>query len=933
MRITLHVFIYILFSIGSLYAQLFTVKGIVKDSIDNSPLQQASVVLKDLLTGDDNNVVLSEKNGSFLLNDVTKGIYLLEISFIGYEKFSDTLRIFRQNIDLGIISLKKSFIQMQQVEIVDKIIPVEQKEDTLLFTAKGFRTNKDANAEELITKIPGVQKEEGKLKTQGEEIKQVLVDGKQFFGDDPMIALRNLPAEMIDKIQIYDRGSEQSQFTGFDDGQTSKTINIITREDRRRGQFGKVYAGYGTEDRFLSGGSLNYFEGDRRVSLIGIMNNVNQQNFSMQDLLGLSGSQRSGRFGGQMLMGGRRGGGSYGGEMNNFRVDAQSGNTNTYSLGVNYMDLWGKDVTINGSYFFNHQKNASDETLNREYFSNPLLTQYYNEKSIESSKNYNHRFNMKLEWNIDTSNSLMFQPRFSFQDNSSMDKYYGINYYPGNNTINSSDNNTTNERNGFNFSNELLYRHKFVLQGRTFSIGINNSLNNRKTDRTINSISSYSRNIITIDTIDQVSNQLVNGFSIAPNIAYTEPIGTDAQLMINFNLNFNKNSSDKDAFNLNPISKLHDLSDSLQTNKYENDFFTVRGGLSYRYRTETTNLNIGISYQQSNLRGSQTFPYSYNVDRTFYNFLPNARLTFRFGWTSNLRINYNTSVDAPSINQLQNTIDNSNPLFLKTGNQNLNEEYNHRFSVQYMTTNFESGSTFFAMAFANYNKNYIGNYTINANSDTLLPGSIFLKKGTQLTYPINYDKSFSLRSFVNGGFPISAIQCNLNIYLGFSFSRIPGQINKQQSISKTYSLNEGIVLASNISEKIDFRISYTPTYNITKNDVQNDLSDEYLIHNGFANIFLTLYEGFFIKSDFTYYNNPGLGSGLKQKYYLLNAGIGTKLFSNDVGEIKFEVFDLLNQNESLNKTITETYIEEKTNKILQRYYLLSFTYNLRMFTE
>ncbi len=918
----------------SLFAQTYTVKGIVKDKDDNTSLPQASILLKDILSSEKPLVSISEKNGNFTFYSVPKGTYLLEASYIGYEKFFDTIRVFKQNIDFLIIYLKKSFVQMQQVEIVDKIIPVEQREDTIQFTAKGFRTSKDANAEELITKIPGIQKEDGKIKTQGEEIRQVLVDGKQFFGDDPMIALRNLPAEMIDKIQIYDRGSEQSQFTGFDDGQTSKTINIITRGDRKSGQFGKLYAGYGTEERFLSGGNLNHFEGEQRISLIGLMNNINQQNFSLQDLLGVNTSQRSGRFMSMMQSMGRRGGGNFGGgDFNNFRVDAQSGNTNTYSIGINYMDMWSKDITVNGSYFFNHQKNSDDEILNREYFSSTGLNQFYDENSFSSSKNYNHRFNLKIDYNLDTLNSFTLQPRFSYQDNSARENYFGINYYTGNRTISSSNNKTSNDRNGFNFSNEFLFRHRFDLPGRTFSIGINNTITNRKTDRTNYSLSSYYQNMVSTDTSDQISDQLVNGFSVSPNIAYTEPAGDNAQIMVNFTANYNNNHSDKNTFNFNPMTGTYNLSDTLQTNKYENNFFTLRGGLSYRYRTEITNLSLGISYQQSNLNGSQTFPYSYKVDRTFYNFLPNARLTLRFGWTTNLRFNYNTSVDAPSISQLQNTIDNSNPLFLKTGNQDLNEEYSHRLSVQYMTTNFETGSTFFAMAFANYTNNYIGNYTVNAYSDTLLPSGIFLKRGTQLTYPVNYDKSFSIRGFLNTGFPISWLMCNLNLFSSFSFSRTPGQINKQSSISKTYAFSEGVFLVSNISENIDFRITYTPTYNFTKNNVQTNSKNEYLVHNGFASLYLTVYEGIFIKSDFTYYNNPGLGSGIKQRYYLLNAGIGTKLFANDVGEIKFEVFDLLNQNESLNKTITETYIEEKNNKVLQRYYLLTFTYNMRFFGE
>ena len=820
-------------------------------------------------------------------------------------------------------------VQLEQVEVIGNIIQAEQKEDTVQFLAKGFKTNKDATAEELMTKIPGVQREEGKIKAQGEDVKQILVDGKPFFGEDPDIALKNLPAEIIEKIQIYDKMSDQAQFTGFDDGQSSKTINIITRQDRQRGQFGKLYAGCGTDDRYLSGGNVNLFNQERRISLIGLVNNVNRQNFSAQDLLGITESRGGMQFrssGGRGSFSGRGGGGS-----ENFLVGGQEGNTNTYSFGLSYSDSWGKDLKLNGSYFFNLTNNVNDQILNREYFATPGNAQFYSENSNSTAKNFNHRINLRLEYNIDTLNSIFLTPKLYFQDNSSLSKLFGSNYL--NSDLSSSIDNSNNADNkGYNLSNELLFRHKFDLPGRTVSLNVTTGLNNKNSNQNVFSMSKYfGVGLANEDTIDQQTNQPTNGYNLSSNLVYTEPVGTDGQIQANFNANFSRSKSDKRTNSFNSVTLLYDDIDSLLSNEYQNDYATLREGLSYRLRTEELNFSVGLSYQQSSLTGEQVFPLVSTIKKDYTKLLPNARIIYGFSESSNLRFNYNANINPPSISQLQNTPDNTNSLFLRSGNPELNEEYSHRLSARYLSTNIQTGSSFFAMIFFNYTNNPIGNITLNALSDTLLPSGIFLRKGSQLTYPINFDYSYSLRSFLNTGFPISPIRCNFNLNTSFNFSLMPGQVNEIKNFSKSYSITQGVMLNSNISEEVDFRFSYTPIYNITRNDKQTELNRNYFVHNASAGLYWMFFERLYVRSDFTYYFNQGISKDLKREYYLWSGSIGVKLFSDKSGELKFETFDILDQNKSLNRTITETYIEDKSTVVLRRYFMLSFVYNLRMF--
>lgn len=912
--------------------QEFTINGTVRDSIDNAPCAGANVKLTKIFPEQIPHYTTTNNNGYFEFINTEPGRYLLEITFIGYNKYADTLRIGRRDINLGDILMIRTPVQLEQVEVIGNVIQAEQKEDTVQFLAKGFKTNKDATAEELMTKIPGVQREEGKIKAQGEEVKQVLVDGKPFFGEDPDIALKNLPAEIIDKIQIYDKMSDQAQFTGFDDGQSSKTINIITRQDRQKGQFGKLYAGYGTDDRYLSGGNVNLFSQERRISLIGLVNNVNQQNFSAQDLLGITGSRGGMQFRPPGMLGrtGFRGRGR-GGESENFLVGSQEGNTNTYSFGLSYSDSWGKDLKLNGSYFFNLTDNTNDQIVNREYFAAPENSQFYSETSNSTAKNFNHRINLRLEYTIDSLNSIFLTPKLYFQDNSSLSKLFGYNYL--NTNLNSYiDNSNNGDNSGYNLSNEILFRHKFELPGRTISMNVTTGLNNKNSNQKVFSLSKYfGVGAASEDTINQQTKQPTNGYNLSSNLIYTEPVGTDGQIQANFNANFSRSRSDKRTNSFNSATALYDDIDSLLSNEYQNDYLTLREGLSYRFRTEALNFSAGLSYQKSSLTGEQIFPLSSTIKKDYTRFLPNARIQYKLSESSNLRFNYNTNINPPSISQLQNSPDNTNSLFIRSGNPELNEEYSHRLSARYLSTNAQTGSSFFAMIFFNYTNNPIGNITVNALNDTLLSSGIFLRKGSQLTYPINFDYSYSLRSFLNTGFPITVLRCNLNLNASFNFSLTPGQINEIKNISKSYSITQGIMLNSNISEEVDFRFSYTPTYNIARNDKQSELNRNYFVHTASAGFYWLFLERFYVRSDFTYYFNQGISRDLKREYYLWSGSIGVKLFGDKNGELKFETFDILDQNKSLNRTITETYIEDKSTVVLRRYFMLSFVYNLRMF--
>src|ERR1041384_4282046 len=399
--------------------------GRIVDRKTGQPIPGAHIKLTNESDTSQTYLATSGADGTFLLTGLPARAYKLEATFVGYAPFLKTYTLDKRSIDAGDLALSQIAIPQPEVVVEGKVPPAVQKTDTTEYNAGAFKTHPDATAEELVAKMPGITVDNGSVKAQGEDVGQVLVDGKPFFGSDPTLALRNLPADAIEKIQVFDKLSDQAEFTGFDDGQSVKTINMITRRDKRNQQFGKSYGGYGDEGRYLTGGGVNYFHDDTRLSVIGISNNVNQQNFSAQDLLRVLGNTnqrgfsagggfpgRRGRGGGGGGGGGFGGGQFQGGPGNssNFLVGQQNGIVSTSSVGTNYTDQWGSHFAVNQSYFFNLTNGQNDQVLNRQYFGSPDSAILYNESTNSGTRNYNHRIDTSVEDTVDSSNATIAQP-------------------------------------------------------------------------------------------------------------------------------------------------------------------------------------------------------------------------------------------------------------------------------------------------------------------------------------------------------------------------------------------------------------------------------------------------------------------------------------------------------------------------------------------
>lgn len=910
---------------------------VVSDS-DGEPLTGVTVTLTPAGDSSRRTGAVTDYDGQFQIANLAAGSYQLEARYLGFSNYSRRITL-REDTDMGTLRMKFNSQLLKDVVVVAQQIQMTQRGDTTSFNAGAFKTNPDASAEDLINKMPGLTTTGGTLKSGGEVVKQVLVDGKPFFGDDPNAAIKNLPAEIVDRIEVFDKLSDQAQLTGFNDGNEQRTLNIVTKPGKNKGQFGKIYAGAGSDfkDRdqlYQAGGNLNFFQGTRRVSLIGMSNNINQQNFSSDDLMGLSGGS-GGRGGGGG--GGSRGGNNASG---NFLVGQQSGITTTHAAGINYSDEWGKKIEVSGSYFFNTAKNENETRLNREYFSGPGSSQHYEETSANQNRNTNHRANLRLEYEIDSSNKIIFAPRISFQQYNSERSLYGSTRLPDSSLLSYTDNYNSSKNNGLNGGANLTYRHKFRKKGRTTSLNLNAALNNREGAGLTRSESFFQQSDSSVlDLLDQRYDQNNNSQIYAANLTYTEPLSEQSQLMVNYNPSINLRRSEKESYDA-----LTGILDPGLSNSYDNTYTTQRGGLNYRFNRNKIRISVGLNYQYADLEGTRTYPNSYDINRHFSDFLPSVNLNYRWEKNRNFRIGYRTNTNPPDISQLHDVLDISNPLLIRTGNASLAPDYTHTVWMRYNTTDPKEGSSFFVNFYGNYVADYIGTETIYPTELISLGENISLAPGSQLSRPVNLDGYYALRSFVTYGLPIKKLKSNLNANAGINYNRLPGLIryaanyeellngkNGSTNLATQWSFNAGLVLSSNISEKVDFTLSHSSYYNLVRNSAQKNADNNYYSENTSLRMNLLFGDRLSFQTSGVHTLYAGLSQGYNQSYLLWNAGIGYKMLKDKSLELSLNAYDILNQNKSIDRTITETYIEDRYTQVLQRYVMLHLNYTLRQF--
>ena len=880
------------------FSQNINLTGTIQSAEDGETIPGATIAV---LNPSDSSLVggsVTDFKGFFQVTGLPKGTFYVQISFIGFQPLIDTISL-EKDYNMGNLEIKEKTQVLGAVEVVAKPTATMQKGDTVQFSAGAYKTAKDASSQELIEKLPGISVEDGKLQANGEDVQIILVDGKPFFGGDVSAALQNLPAEVVASIQIYDKKSDKAQLSGFDDGERQKTINIITKPDRKKGQFGKSTIGLGTNETYNGAASVNFFNNDRRITVTGFSNNINTVKYSS--------------------------------DPNNIG-DAQNRNglINTHSFGVNFNDDWGDRVEFSGNYNYRNQNTTDQQSLTREYVFDSDSTRIYGEDRFTERNVDAHSVTLKVKYE-DEKNTIISRPNFIYDYDKNTNDFTGENSI-GNEKLNATNNVANGFLRNYDFFNNLYYSHKFDKKGRSFTTGLRTGIHRNKDFANQYAENEFFQYGDSVSILNQETERDRSGLSMSTQFSYTEPLGEKSMMEIEYEVSNKLDDSDKLTYNVDDFQELRET-DTTLSNTFDSRYLRQEAELGYQYRTEKMRFQVETEYQVASLNNEQQFPRPFDQKRQFTSVLPSARLNYHFNENQRFEMDYRTWTNNPSISQLQDVIDNSNVTQLSSGNPNLAQTYYHSGRLRYWSNNMEKEKSFFATIYTQMAKNLITTASITAENEPIeIAEGVTLSEGSIYRFPININGYFYGYYYMSYGQPIAPIKTNMRLYGGVRYMRRPGEVNGETNFSDNNRYWLGMSLSSNISEKIDFDISARTYYHTVANSVQPSLNNEYYTHSTRLKYRWVFLDGFVYRANIDYQLNTGLSAGYENSALLMNMSAGKKFLKNDLAEVSINVYDLLQQNNNANRNINELFIQDQQSTVLQRYFMLTFTYNIRHFS-
>jgi hypothetical protein len=900
--------ILMLCSMGVMAQSKGSVRGRILDSLDKTFVPGATISFQRIPDSTVVGFTMSDDNGFFEYKGLAVGEYKVIVKMIGSAVLRKSFAITNEKLEVNLGNLELLPESIEGIVVKGEVAPVEIKQDTVEFNAAAFKTKPNANTEDLLKKLPGVEvAKDGSVKAQGEQVRRILVDGKPFFGDDPKAATKNIRADMIDRIQVIDQLSEQSQFTGVDDGNREKVINITTKKDMKKGTFGRALAGIGTDDRYEGNLSLNRFNNDQQISLIASANNINQQSFTLGNAIGAGGGNFRGGF--QRIAQAFTGA----------NTNNNNGITTVWSAGLNFNDEWGKKWKINGNYFFNNSELLVSQKTKRQNIL-PDTTFFTFQDNDNTTRTNNHRLNFRIDYQIDSLTSLRIIPNVSITqskyDNLSVSRTLSNEQRLLNdaNTLNLSDNTQ------INYSNQLLFRKRFKKRGRAFSANLNVSgsttegtdfntaLNNFYRNDTIN----FSRNIRQRATQDN------SNFNFRGGVSYTEPINRKRSLETNYTFGNVNNLTDRRVFDFDEVGQDFSIPNPQLTNDFDNKFFSNRLGMNLITNKLKYSYTIGFAAQYAT-QNNQDITRDTSFRREFINLFPSAQFRYNFGKNRRMRIDYQGSTNQPTNAQLQPVPDNSNPLNITIGNPDLKQEIVNNIRANFVSFNTTKFSSFFAFLNVGNTANKI------VNSTTITPF------GAQINEFRNTNGIWNAIAFLGAGIPLQGNSLTLGLNTNLLFNRNKSFINNAENTSDNYSLGQGARITWNYKEKLDFNLSGNVNYSIAQYSLQPQNNVNFFTSTIVADITYTFNNGLILGTEVDYFSNSGLADGFNQNFTIWNASISKQVFKNKSGEIKLRVYDGFRQNVGISRTTAETYIQDVSNVVLSRYYMVSFTYNINRF--
>lgn len=869
----------------------------------------------------------SDIDGRGLFPRVPRGEYRLTVTSLGYDSLRTDLRVGTTAVALDSLWLAPRAETIDDVVVEVPALRSSVRGDTLSYRASAYKVSFGSDAGSLISKMPGLEIADGAIEAQGRSVQRVYVDGREFFGNDVMSAVRNIPADMIESIDIYNTQSDQSEFTGVDTGEGVTALNIVTLPDKRRGAFGRVFGAYGIPDKYIGGGNVNIFNNDRRISVIGLVNNVSRQNFSFEDILGTteeSNSRTSNK---------------------NFMVRPMDGISTVQAVGVNYSDDWGKKGKVTASYFFNRTDNHNTSRSDKQTFTASDKLVLYNDENRSKALNLNHRFNSRIDYRFSVRHSMMMRTSFSLQDNNARNELLSRtdNKFSDDDIrfVNRRRNFGLSDSKGFNVSNNLIYRYRLPgKKSHNLTFGFGGAYRSYEQFSFPRQYTFRDPDDIECDTTDYSSRNVSRtdrdqpGYDVNGSASYTRALSKRSRLSLEYRINYTDNSVDRSTFVLTKENVFPDERNPKQSTEYDYAFLTHRVGSTYQYYFKKTKVAATLYYQHAEFDSDYAFPYRQKTGASFDNLTYNVVSNISITRNNTLKFTAVGRTSNPRATDLQGIVNTTNRQNVFAGNPHLDPVYTHRLTGQYIRTSPERGRTFTVSAEAALSPNTITDSLVIDTPDFVIDDEgTLLGEGNQFTKPVNLPGYWSLRASVNYGMPVRWLRSNLNFRAGVSTGRIPSIINGERNELSNSSYNAGVVLGSNISESVDFRVSYTGRYNVSKSTSHvRTLDNTYFSQTARAEATFVAWKRLVVRANADYNYYKGITDTFLEERLICNALLGVKLFRNRLGEVSVGVNDLLDQNgTTFRRTVTGTTLRNVTNLGVGRYVSLQLTYNLRLY--
>lgn len=884
-----------------------SIKGRLVDSNTGLPLDSCFV---EVLNARDSSVITSvaaNKNGEFTVVNLSIGNYLIKASHAGYiSKSSAFNKKEGSTFDIGVISLSKSIL-LKEVMIVGEADAVKIKKDTIEYNAGSFKTTPDADVEQLVKKLPGVEVDQaGNIKAQGEEVNKLTVNGRDFFGNDPKMATKNLPADAVSKVQIIDSQTPQAKNTGIDDGKRQKVINLVLKEDKKGGWFGNVSVAGGTGKHYSASTSANYFTDKRQVNLILLSNNINQ-GYAGEDVGNLTGSST--------------GGGS--GEVNGISYGRTSpGNTRINSGAFNFSDRWGKKQNIEFRATYNGNLKVSDvitRSAVQNFQSNGTF--YNTSESHTNSREQRHDLDMAINYQ-DSLLSVYFSPTVTLGITNSNSFNITSTADVNKKLINNGYQQINNNEQAASISGILSITRRFRQKKGAIALTVGGNNSSRSLDNNNQNTINYYNNGLPNgqDLVNQQQNLDAPGssFNIQNDISRTISRDRKTSVVLSSSINMSNGNSDQRTYDYNPLTGLYDLSATALTSEYTNKQIKYASALGFNKTSTKLTLSAYANLQNIALKGTNIGDSHRNeINRNYLSFLPRASVSYKAGKNTTFSFSFSSSANAPSLQNLQPVQNNNNPLYIRTGNPDLKVANNYNFQLGFNTFDTKTNSS------ASYRLSY--GLVFNAFGTA---SSFDSQTGITNVEPINVNGNNTISLSGNFGRPTGLN--GLRVNYGFSASNRKS-INFVNTMQNTTSdLTAGITVGLNYAyeESLNIAFNSRSSYTVNKNSIQAATNNSYFSFNNTVNISYGFIKKWRLNVDVGQQSFARQNAGLDNNVVIVNAGLQKYFLEKNQLNLQLKAFDLFNQNSGISRIIANNRIEDTQVNNIRRYFSLRLTYKI-----